>query len=524
MSSTSDRQAVYDIRDYGAVGDGATLDTQAIQAAIEACTSNNGGTVLVPAGRFVTGMLRVRDNVTLHLETQAVLLGSTNLADYAKDIARCGFERETHIDKCLIYAENAENIAITGRGTIDGQGAAFRGAAEGGAGGERPMLTRCYRARNILFDGVTLKNAGSWCSQFRECTDVRVTGVTIDSRVCWNNDGIDLMSSSRVRISDCTIICLDDAICFQNMSNEYPVEDIVITNCIMSTRWAAIRSGGAHAGGIRNVTVSNCVIRDTFGCGIKLQISGNGMMESMAFSNIVMPRVSCPISLRFGNCHYNGETRDEGFPWGGMRNILFNNIWASVVDEATLRREVKFPELYPGEERQCMSICGIPGHPVEGVTLSDVHFLYPGGGTKEDAANLSPPELEDQYPEYFMWGVLPAYGLYARHARALALSNVRFELAGPDARPAVVLDDVEDFSLANLRARGGPDAEALVRLRGVRQAFIRGCSVSRNAPVFLRVEGSSSAGILLSGNDLRGARSAVELAASVDPKGVREQT
>lgn len=459
-SQDSNRWALYDVRDFGAVGDGATLNTEAIQAAIDACAASHGGTVFVPAGRFVTGTLRLRSNVTLRLETQAVLVGSTNLADYATDIARCGFERERHIDKCLIYAENAENIAIVGRGTIDGQGAAFKGTAEGGAGGERPMLIRCYRCNNILFENVTLMNAGSWCSHFRECSGVRVTGVSIYNRVSWNNDGIDLMSTSRVRISDCTIICLDDAICFQNMSNEYPVEDVVITNCIMSTRWAAIRSGGAHAGGIRNVTVSNCVIRDTFGCGIKLQISGSGMMENMAFSNIVMPRVSCPISLRFGNCHYNGETRDESLPWGGMRNILFNNIWASVVDEQTLRREVNFPELYPGEERQCMSICGIPGHPIEAVTLSNVHFIYPGGGTEQDAANLNPPELEDQYPEYFMWGVLPAYGLYARHVRSLTLSNVRFDLAGHDARPAVVLDDVGDVSAMGFRANGVDLAEA----------------------------------------------------------------
>lgn len=454
---------VYSIRSFGAVGDGTTLDTAAIQAAIDACAASSGGTVVVPAGTFLTGTLRLKSNVTLHLEPRAVLLGSTNLADYASDIAPCGFVSEACIDKCLIYAENAENIAITGRGTIDGQGAAFPPRLEDGTAGERPMLTRCYRSRNILFEGVTLKNAGSWCSHFRECSDVRVTGITIHNRVNWNNDGIDLMSTSRARISDCTIICLDDAICFQNMSDEYPVEDIVITNCIMSTRWAGIRSGGARRGGIRNITVSNCVIRDTFGCGIKLQISGNGVMENMAFSNIVMPRVSCPIHLRFGNHHFNNETRDERYPWGGMRNILFNNIWASVVDEETLRREVTVPEVYPGEERQCMSICGIPGHPVEAVTLSNIHFVYPGGGTEADATNLNPPELEEQYPEYFMWGVLPAYGLYARHAKALTLSNVKFDLAGPDARPAVVMDDVDDVDLAGLRADSGHEANSVVR-------------------------------------------------------------
>lgn len=465
------------IRDYGAVGDGITLDTKAIQAAIDACAADGGGTALAPSGRFLTGTLFLKSNVTLHLETAATILGSADPRHYASDIQRCGFVNESSIDKCLIYAEDVENIAITGRGTIDGQGAAFPPVRTDGLPPDRPMLTRCFGSRRILFQDVTLMNAGSWCAHFRECFDVRVTGVTIENRVNGNNDGIDLMSTERVRISDCTIFCGDDAICFQDMSDDHPVRDIVITNCIMSTRWAAIRSGGAHRGGIRNVTVSNCVIKDTWGCGIKLQISGNGMMENMTFSNIVMQNVSCPISLRFGNAHYNNEQRDTAFPFGGMRNIMFSNIWANVVDEAALKDALAVHGAYPGEERQCVSICGIPGHPVEGVTLSDVHFIYPGGGTKEDAANLNPPELEDQYPEYFMWGALPAYGLYARHAAGLTLNNVRFELESADSRPAVVCDDVDGLDASAFRADLSGEAECLIKLRDTRETSLTNCRI-----------------------------------------------
>jgi len=165
-------------------------------------------------------------------------------------------------------------------------------------------------------------------------------------------------------------MCEDDCICFQNMSHEMPVQDIVITNCLMSTAVGGDPIGGAHRGGIRNVTVSNCVIRDTYGCGIKLQISGNGTMEDMTFSNIVMDNVLLPISLRFGNHHYNGEQRDESFPFGTMKNLLFSNIRASVLDEESLKKAITSfyaeydwktpPRPYPGEERQCISICGIP--------------------------------------------------------------------------------------------------------------------------------------------------------------------
>jgi hypothetical protein len=366
------------------------------------------------------------------------------------------------------------------------------------------MLVRFYRCRDISLENATLRSAGSWCSHFRECAGVRIRGITIDNRVNVNNDGIDLMSTSNVRISDCVLLCGDDAVCFQDMSDDRSVEDVVITNCIMSTRWAAIRSGGAHRGGIRRVAVSNCVIRDTYGCGIKLQISGNGTMEDLTFSNIVMTNVSSPISLRFGNCHYNNEKRDESYPFGTMRNILFSNIRASVIDEAGLRKAN--PSMYPGEERQCISICGIPGHPVENVTLSHVQVTFPGGGTQTDAAHCDLPELEDQYPEYFMWGILSAYALYARHARGLTLNNVRFDLSAPDLRPAVMCDDVEDLDMTGLRAAGDLRAESLLRLRGTREVFIHNCSPLNDIPVFLSLEGAETRNVILGTNNLRRAR------------------
>jgi len=134
-----------------------------------------------------------------------------------------------------------------------------------------------------------------------------------------------------------------------------------------------------------------------------------------------------------------------------------------------------------------VSICGIPDHPVESITLSNLHFIYPGGGTSEDAANLNAPELEDLYPEYFMWGVLPAYGMYSRHAKALAMSNVRFELRSEDARPAVVCDDVEDLDICGLRADLSPEADSLIKMRNTRQASLESCrqlgDVSQPAPL-----------------------------------------
>ena len=243
-----------------------------------------------------------------------------------------------------------------------------------------------------------------------------------------------------------------------------------------------------------------------------------------------MENVSAPISLRFGNHHYNGEKRDPAFPFGTMRNILFDNIRASVLDEARLEKAIASfystypwkppPRPYPGEERQCISICGIPGHAVEGVTLRGIHVTFPGGGTKADAARRELPELEDQYPEYFMWGVLPAYGLYARHVKGLALEGVRFDLARPDLRPAVVCDDAEDVEIAGLRAQGNRETESLIRLRSTRDAFVHDCRPLGEAGTFLRAEGRECRSITLAGNDLHAVPRAAETAAGASRESV----
>ncbi len=529
ITADGESAGVFDIRSFGAIGDGQHLNTVAMQRAIDACAARGGGTVHVPPGKFVTGTVFLKSHTTLHLEPGATLLGSTRLEDYDPRVQGCGFTLHAYLDLCLIYAEDADNVSITGRGTIDGQGRAFPLA---GTAGQRPMLLRMASCRNVSLDGLTLRNSAAWCAHFRGCTGVRVHGISIYNRANGNNDGIDLMNTRDVLISDCALICEDDCICFQNMSDEQPVQDIVITNCLMSTRWAAIRSGGAHRAGIRNVTVSNCVIRDTYGCGIKLQVSGNGSLENMSFTNIVMQNVSCPISLRFGNHHYNGEQRDTAHPYGSLRNITFANIQANVLDEASLKAGISAlyadyprdpkPQAYPGEERQCISICGIPEHPIENVTLRGIRVTYPGGGTREEAARREIPELADQYPEYFMWGVLPAYGLYARHVRGLTLDDVRCDLAAPDLRPAVVLDDAEDIDIDNLCATGHAEAESLIRLRETRDALVRNCRPLGDSNAFLRIEGPHCRNIATSANALLAGQHPWELAHDVDPSAIRE--
>jgi polygalacturonase len=191
----------------------------------------------------VVGTIVLKSHVQLHLASSALILGSKDLSRYATNIARCGFVNESAIDKCLLYAEHAENISITGTGTIDGQGGAFPGHLPDGKLGERPMLIRFFQCTNVVVKAVTLRSAGAWCSHYRECDGVRIHGITIHNRANGNGDGIDLMSTRNVRISDCTLLCQDDAICFQNMSDERPTENIVIDNCILSRRYDVQQPG-----------------------------------------------------------------------------------------------------------------------------------------------------------------------------------------------------------------------------------------------------------------------------------------
>jgi hypothetical protein len=500
--------ATFSVRDFGAQGDGLALDTHAIQATIDACSLAGGGTVFVPAGDYLTGTIILKDNIDLHLAAQARLLGSTNLADYP---GRSGPQQDNAelygelLDHCLIIARGVNNVQISGSGIIDGQGKAFPYGSEGfnfedeSAAADtqphiRPNLLHLSEITNLRLSGITLQHSASWCCHIDRCKEVRLDGVHLFNRANQNNDGFDLTSCEDVMIANCHIDCGDDAFALKEGGIR-----ITITNCIISTRWAAFRIGPEAHGVFRDITVSNCVVHDTYGSGIKIQEVEGGVMENILFDNIVMDNVTGPISMRLGGYLGWKNERKESLPIGILRNIRFSNIRARVADNAyPLPHEVP---AFPGEVKSCINISGVEGYAIENVTLSGIHITFPGGGTADDAARAV-LELRDHYPEYHMFGVLPAYALYLRHARGITLENVTFDTAQADLRPAIVCEDVADLELSNVRAAIHPAAPAVMRLRGVRGAFIHGCRPTTPAALFARIEGASR-DILLSGNDLR---------------------
>jgi hypothetical protein len=499
------------VRDFGARGDSVTLDTDAIQAAIDACTNMGGGTVYVPPGNYLTGTFTLKDNVTLHVGPSARLLGSTSLADYPS-LGRTEAAID-YLDYCLINAYRAHHIALTGEGCVDGQGAAFPYGAENynfedlAAASDqqsyiRPTLLHFTDCQDVTISHLTLQHAASWCCNLEKCKELRIHGVHLFNRANQNNDGFDLKLCEDVMISDCHIDCGDDAIALQEGGLR-----IVVTNCIISTRWSAIRIGPDARGVFRDIAVSNCVIYDTYGAAIKIQEVERGVMENLCFDNLVMNHVTGPISLRLGGYLGWRHERKKSLPIGVLRNIRFNNIRATVADNAyPLPHEVP---PFPGESKSCLNVTGVPGYFVENVTFSGLHLTFPGGGSQEDAQRAV-PELRDRYPEYHMFGTLPAYGLYLRHVKGLTFEDVTLDTATPDLRPALVGEDVEDLELSNFRAAGtGP---ALLRLRDARQVYLHGCRPLGDVALFLSVEGDGSRGILLQTNDLRRASQACTLA------------
>lgn len=487
----------YNVLDFGATGDGKSLDTEAIQRAIDTCSRQGGGTVFLPKGDYLSATVILKSDVTLYLAAEARLLATANVEDY-----------KTY--GCILYAREAQNIGLAGGGVVDGRGEGIQAECTS-ADCIRYKIIHFVRCRNVLLTGVLLKDSAFWHTHLTECDEVRIEGVKVHGFVNANNDAFDIDSCQNVFISNCHIKCGDDAIALKTNST-LPCKNITVTNCVISTRWAAFRFGPESRGNFEEITVSNCVIYDTFGCGIKLQMNEGAQMRDIAFDNLVMENVTGPISLRVANWIMGSIPREgnENRPIGIFRNVLFNNIRARVA-------AISHPEAYnagkpyPGEEKSCISIAGLPGHPIEGISLSNIHITFPGGGTAEEASRRTAPDLPDTYPEYFMFGVLPAYGLYAHHVTRLSLNNVRFDLASFDMRPAIVCDDVDGLDLSSFRAEGNERAECLVRLRQARRVFIHGSRPLNAIQTFLRVEGAESHEIGLSSNDFRQAKRALEL-------------
>jgi hypothetical protein len=537
-NSTSDLGArVYNVRDYGAKGDGTTLDTAAVQAAIDACTHDGGGTVLVPAGVFQIGTVELKSNLTLHIAASGKLLGSADGKQYhAVDaIPLSGDTTLNDGNWALLFAVGAKNVTLEGPGTIDGQGFQFHSAVRGtpppsGLGGNRrPYHLLTYQCESLTVRGIDLIDCAYHSLRIIQCKRVHMDRIYIHNRVNGNNDGFHFISSQYVTVSNCTVLSQDDA-CALFGSCKF----VTITNSVFSTRWSVFRFGGGSA---ENIAISNCVLYQVYGCPIKFQGNPGSRYENISFSNLVLEDVTGPIHVGVGpraarattpGAPVTPSTDDydpsTGAPRGTttpaiLRNISFSNIHGTVTTDPPQLAEAKVTSTEnPGERHSCITLNCVGGATMENVSLDNIHLTFGGGGTAEDGARRDLPPIAG---EYFAMGPMPAYGLYARGVKGLTLQNIRLQVATPDLRPALIFDHVSDATINGLSVEGNPSAESALRFIDSKDVLMTAPRLLTPAATFLQVEGAANERITVDGGDVSKAHTPLTLKDGATAKTVK---
>jgi hypothetical protein len=489
----SGSRGLFDVHDFGAVGDGVTLDTKAIQSAVDKCGAA-GGVVLFSPGIYLTGSIEFKSNIELQVQKGATILGSSNIVDYFERVPRLKSYNNGFIKHSLFYAEGQSNISITGGGTIDGQGAQFKVLTKEKPARyrNRPFIIRFVECSNVTVKDVTLKNSGSWMQHYLACSDVIIRGIRVTNHANQNNDMMDIDGCKNVVVADCMGDTDDDGITLKSTS-ERITENVSISNCVVSSHCNAIKAGTESTGGFRNITISNMVVNPssvvttTFGkpggiSGISLEVVDGGIMEGVSISHVVIDGPEVPIYIRLGN---RGRKHWEGAPQpgvGSMRGISLSHVIANNVGSTGC------------------SITGVTGHSVDDVSLEDIRLNFAGGIDKEPNAIVE--ELADQYPEATMWGTLPSYGFFVRHVRGLRMSGLSLNYGKEDVRPALVFSDVMDTRISNSDLRISTRAASAVVLEKVAGLTVAGCAVRGATRTMFRLVGDQNALISAIGNDL----------------------
>ena len=441
--------SVYNVRDYGAKGDGKTLDHIAINKAIEAANADGGGQVVLPAGTYLCGSIRMKSNVDLHLTAGARILaapGSMKAYDESEVFGAPEYQDggHTYFHNSLIWAEGQQNVSITGRGMIDGEGLTKKdtekgGNVQGGSIGTGDKAIALKLCRNVTIRDITIYRGGHFAIIVTGCDIGTIDNVTIDT----NRDGIDIDCCKYFTVSNTKVNTPnDDAIVLKSSyALKRPVlcEHILITNCIVTgyklgtfldgtyvpekVNWVCgrIKLGTESNGGYRNITISNCSCM--WSSGLAFEVVDQGRMENIVVTNISLSHVHhYPIYITTG-CRNRGPK--ERTDVSSARDISINNVIADDCDSLA-----------------GIIITGMEDEPIRNVSLSDIRIQYRGGGKK---VTKSYREQGTNYPEPRWAGPTPAYGLFARHVDGLQLRNVTFDLMRPDERPDIILEDVKNY-------------------------------------------------------------------------------
>lgn len=469
---------VVNVQDFGAVGDGRTLCTTSIQAAIDACAAAGGGKVFVPPGRYLTGPIFLKSNLEFEILPGATLVGSTNFADYPTIAGWWeGLERKVYAS--LITGIELENVAITGQGTLDGQGAVWLEAwgktqelreklglkgrePENPPGSAlpwpRPRMINLYRSRRVLVHGLTIRDSPSWTVHPVLCDDVYIHGLTIlNPPHSWNTDGIDPESCRNVRISGCYISTGDDCIMLKSGYKQItgkpflPTENVAVTNCTFHAGGCGVGIGSETAGGVRNVAISNCVCDGTT-CGLYFRTArGRGnVVENVSAVNMVMRNLEetgIVVSM-----FYEDEDRNNAHPVD-VRTPIFRNFHCS--------------DLLLDGAKAAVVVEGLPESPIQGLSLENVFV---------NAAEK---------------------GVSCYQVRGFSLSNA---VVKADSGPSVGCKNVVDLEIVRVRSpKSEPKGPAIV-LEDVHGAMLQSCSTAESSPALVQLRGGGNRDITLALN------------------------
>lgn len=429
----------FDIREYGAIGDGATLNTQAFQQAIDACHEAGEGTVLVAGGNFVTGTLYMKSNVWIEIEAGAKITASPNISDYGTNTHYNRYVNEPELDRCFIYCENCTNIGFTGRGEINGNAECFPN--EGDI--YRPMMFRFLNCNTIHLSGLHLIDSAGWTTAFLDSENIWVDGLYIEAMKRYNGDGLDFDGCRNVYVSNCTLIDSDDNFCLQASSKDHPVENIHVTNCCFTGLCAGIRIGLKSIGDIRDVVISNCTFRNVWREGIKIECTEGGSITDISISNIVMHNVTRPIFILLNNrlADIGSSIGLTEMPEiGQMERIQISNLIAAD-DEEMKHTHWRFGDDIMGEPKfNGIRVDAAQGHPIRDLTLNQIHYTFIGGVKKTDIPENYPEVLDlRQYPNaltsenYYPDWSRAAY-MDIRNVEGLFLNQLVFRSLCPDER------------------------------------------------------------------------------------------
>ena len=494
-------KSFYNVRNYGAVGDGKNLDSPAIDKAIQAAAEAGGGTVYLPPGTYLSGTIHLASNIHLLIDMGATILAAPqkmNAYDEPEHWEGTAYQDggHTYFRNSLIYGEGLTNISITGEGMINGtalsSGDGKQDTASGFKNWEHPSeagkdikLDRLGNkaialklCRNVILRDITIFRGGHFAILTTGCDNLTVDNVTMDT----NRDGIDIDCCRNVMVSNCRINSPnDDGLCPKSsfaLGRNVITENMTIVNCMVSgfevgtlldgtmkpkangNGNGRLKFGTEANGGFRNVTVANCVFRSCRGLALE-EVDG-GILENININNITMMDVpTYAIYITTGKRNRGPDVKQPS----RIRNVLISNLTADGVSA-----------------NSGIQIFGLPEQPIEGLRLENIRLICKGGGTEEQAAKM-PPELNTGYPE--PKGVMPGYGVFARHVRGLELANISLSVQKEDKRPAMVCSDVDGLEVDNFKAQIG-EGVAPAKLDDVKNVVIR------NSPVLKDVGGAEA--------------------------------